>query len=266
MKLLLLLLMIIDLSISSSNMSPITNKQRIVNVARNVYITSLVGITSAYISQSINDDNRYEKIHCDLFNKYIDKSNLKILEIGFGNGDGNLKYYPNNKNLQVFGCDPSIQVNDINKISNIKKKYLDKNINLELNDQSAENLQFPSDFFDIIISTLVFCTIENPQIALEECHRVLKKKGLFISIDHILSDNDNNLAYQQRLLNPLQQKLAHGCHLDRRLDTFYQSYIKNNGNNNKKNDIVFDKIISQDYFTLNTQYPISRQIATVIQK
>jgi hypothetical protein len=59
MKLLLLLLMIIDLSISSSNMSPITNKQRIVNVARNVYITSLVGITSAYISQSINDDNRY---------------------------------------------------------------------------------------------------------------------------------------------------------------------------------------------------------------
>jgi len=261
---LVILLLIIDLSIS--NIQPITNKARTLKFARNAYIASLIGISSTYIYVSISDDNRYERIHYDLFNKYINKDNLKILEIGFGNEDGNLKYYPNTlKNIKLIGCDPSINLAETNKITRIKKKYLEKNINLELNNQSAEYLKYPSEYFDIIVSTLVFCTIENPNLALEECYRVLKKNGLFISIDHILSDNDNNLAYQQQILNPLQQKLANGCNLNRRTDILFKSYIKSNNNNNN-NNAIFDKILSLDYFTLNTQYPISRQIATVIQK
>lgn len=44
----------------------------------------------------------------------------------------------------------------------------------------AENLPFPSDFFGGIAMIVTFCFLDNPQIALRECFRVLKNKGKLI--------------------------------------------------------------------------------------
>lgn len=254
------------LSLSSSS-SPISTKDTVLRNLRNAYVSSLVGISSVFIYQSIQDDKRYESIHQQLFNKYMNQQkNLNILEIGFGSKDGaNLMYYPKNNNINLIGIDPSIDIEDKDKINKITKKYLDKNINLELKKESAEKINYPSGYFDIIVSTLVFCTIDNPIKALEECAKVLKPGGVFIAIDHIQSDNDNFLAYQQKLLSPLQEIVAQGCHLDRRTDLLYKEATRNMNNNNNDN-ILFNKLISLEYFTLNSQYPISRQIVTVLEK
>jgi len=245
-----------------SKVSPLSSKE-LIQRNLNVYIASLVGISSAYIYQSIEDDKRYNRLHESLFSKYI-KKDANILEIGFGNSYGaNLDYYKSDN--RIVGIDPAIDINDTTKINNIKKKYSDRNISLQLMKGSAENINYASDSFDVIVSTLVFCTIDDPIKALRECSRVLKKGGLLLCIDHILSDDDSFLAYQQKLLSPLQEIVADGCHLNRRTDLLFEQFTRSN-NDNVNNDILFDKILSLEYFTINSQWPICRQISAVLQK
>jgi SAM-dependent methyltransferase len=243
-----------------SKVSPLSSKELILRNL-NVYIASLVGISSAYIYQSIEDDKRYNRLHESLFSKYI-KKDANILEIGFGNSYGaNLDYYKSDN--RIVGIDPAIDINDTTKINNIKRKYSDRNISLQLMKGSAENINYASDSFDVIVSTLVFCTIDDPIKALRECSRVLKKGGLLLCIDHILSDDDSFLAYQQKLLSPLQEIVADGCHLNRRTDLLFEQFTRSNNDNN---DILFDKMLSLEYFTINSQWPICRQISAVLQK
>lgn len=267
MIMLYILTLLILLKLILSEISPLSSKDLLLNNLKRIYVSSLLGISGITVYQSIKDDKRYNDIHQELFDKYItnDKKALNILEIGFGNNDGaNFDYYPNDNRINLVGIDPTIDMNDINKISRIKNKYSTKNINLELVQGSAEKMNFQSESFDLIVSTLVFCTIPNPILALRECSRVLKKSCHLIAIDHIQSDNDNFLAYQQKLLSPLQEIVADGCHLNRRTDLLFQQYTSSNNNN--QNDILFDKILSQDYYTLNTQWPISRQVSVVLEK
>jgi demethylmenaquinone methyltransferase/2-methoxy-6-polyprenyl-1,4-benzoquinol methylase len=122
-------------------------------------------------------------------------SNLrgKVLEVGVGTGR-NLKYYP--AGCRIIGIDKS---EGMLQKAKEKAEYM-KNITLYPMD--AEQLEFPDNSFDYVVTTFALCTIPDPVKALKEMRRVLKPSGKLISIEHVHSDYPF-IGLIEHLINPV---------------------------------------------------------------
>ena len=78
----------------------------------------------------------------------------------------------------------------------------------------GQSLPFEDDSFDAALSTWTMCTIPDLQAALAELRRVLKPGGELHFVEHGLAP-DEKVQHWQHRLNPLQQRVFGGCHLDR---------------------------------------------------
>ena len=68
--------------------------------------------------------------------------------------------------------------------------------------------------YDAALVTFSLCTIPDPALALAELRRVLRSEGLLCVLEHGLSP-DASVARWQRRLEPVQRRVAGGCHLNR---------------------------------------------------
>ena len=117
----------------------------------------------------------------------------KVLEVGVGTGR-NLKYYPSS--CYITGIDSSEGM-----LEKAREKATGmKNVNLILMD--AENMEFPDNSFDYIVTTFVLCTIPDPVKALKEMKRVLKPSGELIALEHMHSSNPI-IDLFEHLIDPL---------------------------------------------------------------
>ncbi len=100
----------------------------------------------------------------------------KLLEIGTGISSM-LSDIKNSKklNFDCFGIDISETT-----IDTVKKQFDTLGIKAELKVADAENLPFPSNTFDVIISAHTLEHIENDINVIKECSRVLKSGGELI--------------------------------------------------------------------------------------
>src|SRR6266542_5591239 len=89
-------------------------------------------------------------------------------------------------------------------------------VDVELAGLTGEQLDLPSEAFDAVLSTWTLCTIPNLPLALDELRRVLKPGGSFHFVEHGHAP-DPSVAKWQRRLEPLNKRLAGGCHLTRHI-------------------------------------------------
>jgi ubiquinone/menaquinone biosynthesis C-methylase UbiE len=78
----------------------------------------------------------------------------------------------------------------------------------------AEAIPLPDGSFDVAVSTLVLCTVRDPQQALAELRRVLKPGGRLLFLEHVRSEEPGLAKWQDRL-QPLWLRVGHGCHCNR---------------------------------------------------
>ncbi len=112
----------------------------------------------------------YMKFWCSRIAYYgsINKDS-KVLDIGCGTGRFTITL-AKVTDAQVYAVDPSEEM-----LSKAKRK--DKKNKVIWRKGSAENLQFPDEYFDCVYMTFVFHHIKNRKKAVAEMHRVLKPKG-----------------------------------------------------------------------------------------
>ena len=79
----------------------------------------------------------------------------------------------------------------------------------------GDQLPFDSDRFDTVVSTLVLCTVPDASVELSEIDRVLVPGGRLLFIEHVRAPDDPKLATWQDRLNPLQNRIGHGCNCNR---------------------------------------------------
>ena len=79
-----------------------------------------------------------------------------------------------------------------------------------------------NDSFDFVVSTFTLCSIAEVEKAIGEIWRVLRPGGRFCFLEHGLS-SDPSVASWQKPLNPLQQVLGDGCHLNRPMEQIVRS-------------------------------------------
>ena len=78
----------------------------------------------------------------------------------------------------------------------------------------CEALPFPDDAFDTVVSTLVLCTVEDPQRSFAEIRRVLAPGGRLLLLEHVRSTDPALARWQDRLHGPWHW-MGRGCHCNR---------------------------------------------------
>ncbi len=130
-----------------------------------------------------------------------------VLEIGGGTG----------ANLSFYG--PGVETLTITEPEKPMARRLERHIaerhpSAKLLRAPAEDLPFNNDSFDVAVSTLVLCTVDDQPRALRELRRVLRPGGTLLFIEHVRSENDRLASWQDRMLW-LNLRIAHGCHCNR---------------------------------------------------
>ncbi|HZA12237.1 class I SAM-dependent methyltransferase [Mycobacterium sp.] len=77
-------------------------------------------------------------------------------------------------------------------------------------DAPAERLPLADASVDTVISTLVLCTVDDPERALREIARVLRPDGQLLFIEHVRASSRFLAACQDNLLQPWR-RFAGGC-------------------------------------------------------
>jgi ubiquinone/menaquinone biosynthesis C-methylase UbiE len=112
----------------------------------------------------------------------LPESDGKLLEAGVGTGK-NIQYYPDN--IELYAIDFSEKML---KKARQKADATAKEINLIQMD--IQNLDFPDNFFDIIVTSCVFCSVPDPVKGLKELKRVCKNDGKIIMLEHMRSKKE----------------------------------------------------------------------------
>lgn len=131
----------------------------------------------------------------------------EVVEVGFGTGL-NAAYYPSEVST-VFAVEPSSLCMRL-----AQRRIARSSARVEPAGLDGQRLDLPSDRFDAALSTWTLCTIPEVMLALSELRRVLKNGGSFHFIEHGHAPDPKVARWQQRL-EPLQKRIAGGCHLTR---------------------------------------------------
>ena len=120
----------------------------------------------------------------------------RVLEIGAGTGL-NAPHYPGGAEVTFTEPDPRMARR------------------LEVVRAAAEELPFADASFDVVVSTLVLCTVADLGRSLQEVRRVLAPGGTLRFIEHVRGPDGSRLARWQDRANPLWRRLAGGCNCNR---------------------------------------------------
>jgi len=131
----------------------------------------------------------------------------QVVEIGFGSGH-NVPFYPAAVQ-RVAAIEPS----ELSwKLAHDRVSA--STVTVEQSGLDGQALPFADNSFDAALSTWTLCTIPDPVLALTEVHRVLRPGGTLHFIEHGLAPDESVQRWQRRL-EPLNKRLAGGCHLTR---------------------------------------------------
>lgn len=130
-----------------------------------------------------------------------------VVELGFGSGH-NVEHYPPEV-TSVAAVEPS----DV-AWALARPRIGASSVPVVRTGLDGQRLGLPDQSCDAALSTFTLCTIPDLGAALAELRRVLKPGGGVHFLEHGLTP-DARVARWQRRLQPLQGRVAGGCHLNR---------------------------------------------------
>lgn len=137
----------------------------------------------------------------------LERAHGRVLEIGGGTG-ANLPFYGKAVEELVV-VEPEEPM-----ARRLERKLVATDVRARAVRAPAEMLPFEDASFDVVVSTLVLCTVSDQARALAEIRRVLKPTGRLLFLEHVRSE-DVKLARWQDSLNGLNRRIGHGCNCNR---------------------------------------------------
>jgi ubiquinone/menaquinone biosynthesis C-methylase UbiE len=131
----------------------------------------------------------------------------RVVELGFGSGT-NVPYYPAAVE-RVYAVDPALVGRKL-----AAKRLASSPVPVEFVGLDGASIPLDDGSADNALSTWTLCTIPDVDSALREVRRVLRPGGKLLFLEHGIAD-DPDLARRQHRFNPIQRKIAGGCHITR---------------------------------------------------
>lgn len=132
----------------------------------------------------------------------------RVLEVGVGTGK-NLPHYDPAVTREVVGIDFSPAM-----LARARQRQAQAKVPVTLLEMDAQEMEFPADSFDTVLTTCVFCSVPDPILGLEEIRRVCKPGGRVLLLEHVRVDNPV-IGPLMDLLNPVSVGLI-GVNINRR--------------------------------------------------
>lgn len=126
-----------------------------------------------------------------------------VVEIGPGHGSNFPRYA---KGTKLIAFEPNVFMHEI-----LRERADLHGIGLDLRSRGVEAMDLPTDSADVVISSLVLCSVDDRDVALAEIRRILKPGGRMIFIEHIAADSGTGRARLQRLLRRPWRAFADQC-------------------------------------------------------
>ena len=127
----------------------------------------------------------------------------RVLEIGAGTGL-NLALYPDGLDELVL-TEPAAPM-----ARRLESRLRRSGIRGRVEPARAEALPAATGSVDTVVTTLVLCTVPDPEAALEEIRRVLRPGGRLLFCEHVRSGSNRRSRWQERLAGPWAA-FADGC-------------------------------------------------------
>jgi ubiquinone/menaquinone biosynthesis C-methylase UbiE len=140
--------------------------------------------------------------------KVVPRARGRVLELGIGSGL-NLPYYDAALVTRVHGLDPSAALWRL-----AAERRAAAAVEVEFLEASAEAIPLADASIDTVVVTYTLCTLPDVPAALAEARRVLREGGELLFCEHGAAPDRHVRRWQDRL-DPLWQRLAGGCHLNR---------------------------------------------------
>jgi SAM-dependent methyltransferase len=131
----------------------------------------------------------------------------RVIEIGPGTG-GNFRYLP--RGIEWAGLEPNPAMHRY-----LRRAARGAGIAVDVLAAAGEAMPVPDGSADAVVSTLVLCSVADPDRVLREVRRVLRPGGRFYFIEHVAAPHGSMLRKLQRLVRPVWRVLGDGCEPDR---------------------------------------------------
>lgn len=148
--------------------------------------------------------HKYARVKRDLFGGLP----RTVLEIGSGAGV-NFRYLE--RGTHVVALEPNAHMHAALRAAAIRS-----GVTVDVRAARAERIPLPDDSVDAVISSLVLCSVDDPERALAEVRRVLRPGGRFWCVEHVAAPG-GVVAGVQGLVRRPWRWLFEGC--DTRRDT-----------------------------------------------
>ena len=139
-----------------------------------------------------------------------------VLDIGIGSGL-NIPFYNKSNINHLYGLDPSSELIEIAK--RVAKTH---KLEIEFLECGAESIPLADNSIDTIVITYTMCTIPDISLSNAEMFRVLKPNGKLLFCEHGIAP-DERVAKWQKIINPVWNKIAGGCNLNRDIPRLIKS-------------------------------------------
>jgi ubiquinone/menaquinone biosynthesis C-methylase UbiE len=131
----------------------------------------------------------------------------RVIEIGAGTGLNVAHYPPTASELILVEPEPAMRRRLERRLNRSDRQAV-------IVDASAEQLPLADQSVDTVVSTLVLCTVEQPDKALAQIGRVLRPDGQLLFIEHVRAESPTLAWWQDRLVGPWR-RFACGCRCNR---------------------------------------------------
>lgn len=129
-----------------------------------------------------------------------------VLEIGAGSGLNLPHYGPGVSSITLTEASEPMLANLLKAVETTRP---DARIVLS----PAESLPVPDESVDHVVSTLVLCSVTDPQRVLSEIRRILRPGGALHLLEHVAGEG--KVLRRQRRSEPITRFLGRGCHVTR---------------------------------------------------
>ena len=122
----------------------------------------------------------------------VDQASGRALEIGGGTGLNLPHYGPQVNSLTITEPDPSM-------LKRLERRVKADRPATTVLRAPAEDLPFEDGTFDMVVSTLVLCGVDDQPRAVREIRRVLRPGGTLLFLEHVRSDDPKAARKQDRM-------------------------------------------------------------------
>jgi SAM-dependent methyltransferase len=132
-----------------------------------------------------------------------------VVELGSGVG-ANLRYLAPGSTLIAVEPNPAMH-------GRLRRAAERSGVQLQVQDAPAEDTRLPDASAEVVLSSLVLCSVGDPVRALAEVRRVLQPGGRFMFVEHVAAPAGSRLRRLQRAVRRPWAWCFEGCSCERDL-------------------------------------------------